>query len=76
MTCPPPDPAVSTFDLPLEHAADRIAGLRLESARSRLVSSPPGVVDRVRDGVGRGLIALGSAIRPAGRARRRPVVSR
>ena len=76
MTCLRPDPARSTFDLPLETANERIEALHREAVRDHVTEAAPGPVDRVRDGLGRGLIALGAAIRPANRARHGSVVSR
>jgi hypothetical protein len=76
MTCPAPDHTRSTFDLPFETANERITVLQQETTRSRMAASRHGLVERARDGLGRGLISLGSAIRPASAVRGRPAVSR
>lgn len=62
MTCYETTGAPSTFDVPLQLAAARMAGLRSERRRSRLADEgpPTGAVRRLRRGIGHRLIALGS----------------
>ncbi len=63
MTCYRPDPAHSTFDVPLELAHERIAALRGEARRSDLADEgPPATIRRLRHGIGHRLIAIGSAL--------------
>ncbi len=89
MSCLSPEPARSTFDLPFETVSDRIAGFHDERHRVRTVDGPDGSaagvhvgpVLRVRFRLGRGLIALGSAMIPGpsrtgSRSGRRSAVSR
>jgi len=72
MSCLSPDPVRSTLDLPFEAATDRIAALHVERQRARVFDRPSDVLDVERTGpvlrwrarIGRGLIALGSAIAP------------
>ena len=81
MTCFDPDPARSTFDLPLEVATARMAALQGETdrTRSRRAAIRTGARHPVR-AIGRGLIALGSVIAPSttptATPRARTVVSR
>ena len=65
MTSLAPDRVRSTFDLPLEAATDRIAGLYRETDRARHAdSSRLGLVDGTRARIGRMFITIGSAIAP------------
>jgi hypothetical protein len=52
----------STFDLPLEAAHTRIAELRAAARSARSHAQGSGPWTRLRAAVGRGLIALGSAL--------------
>lgn len=65
MTCLDPDPARSTFDLPLEAATARMAALQGETDRTRSAGRRSGPVDGIRRAIGRGLIALGTVIAPS-----------
>jgi hypothetical protein len=89
MSCLSSDPSRSAFDLPFEAATDRIAAFHDERHRARTVDSPDGSAARVHVGpvlrvrlrLGRGLIALGSAMIPGptrtgSRSGRRSAVSR
>jgi hypothetical protein len=65
MTCFDPDPARSTFELPLQTATARMAALQGETERIRAAATYDGTLHGVRTTIGRGLIALGSVITPA-----------
>lgn len=64
MTCYETTDAPSTFDVPLQLAAARMAVLRSERRRSRRADADPpdGPVRRLRHGIGHRLIALGSIL--------------
>ncbi len=64
MTCYEKTSAPSTFDVPLQLAAARMAGLRSERRRFGPANEDPpnGLVRRLRHGIGRRLIALGSIL--------------
>jgi hypothetical protein len=55
-----PDP--STFDLPFDLAQARMAELRAAAAHPTTSPEARGSIDRLREAVGRGLIALGSSL--------------
>ena len=67
-----PDP--STFDLPFDLARARMAELRSAAARPVTSRDAPGSATRLREVIGRGLIALGSSLVPDERERRRTAV--
>jgi hypothetical protein len=56
-----PDP-LTTFDLPFDLAQARMADLRAAAAHPMTGSDGPGSITRLRDAVGRRLIALGSSL--------------
>ncbi len=76
MTHLEPDPGRSIHDLPFDTARARAASLRRERQRSRAVTTPLALVDRVRDRIGRGFIALGAAIAPSATTSSRSVSGR
>ncbi len=56
-----PDP-LTTFDLPLDLAQARMADLRAAAAHPMRALDGPWSITRLRDAVGRRLIALGSSL--------------
>ncbi len=53
---------LTTFDLPFDLARARMADLRAVAAHPMTAADGPGSMTRLRDAVGRGLIALGSSL--------------
>jgi hypothetical protein len=64
MTCYRPDTELTTLDTPLVLAHARTAGFRAEARRMHQVEDgpPTGAIHALRQGLGRRLIAVGSAL--------------